>query len=336
MSVEHFTLGWLTNGCRKLLWAVATLKVNKSGFPMSVAVVFSLFAASIITMFDRSPSTTPVERSENAIERQILELTHASSRPDSGAPPSPVLAQASAETIDTPAPVARAMSAQSDDSPSEASTQRAVGWPVTLDEDFVDRTTAATDRGDAHRPPATGSNPSAPIECLPEGLRAVLADVETRFGPVVIVSTTHLHTDNHSPGSIREKLHFVCKAVDIKTPHQPNEVIAFLRSRPEVGGINAYRNRVIHFDLNASYGQTAHNPSTAQQRRAGVKAQRQPQARLGATAQNPSPKAGVMRPTSQPTQQGDAASNTEGPLTLDQLFSRGSLPSDSPIKAFRE
>ena len=202
----------------------------------------------------------------------------------------------------------------------------------------MDRTAAATDPGYAHRPEATSSNPSAPIECLPEGLRAVLADLETRFGPVTIVSTTHLHTDNHSPGSIREKLHFDCKAVDIKTPHQPNEVIAFLRSRPEVGGINSYRNQVIHFDLNANYGKTASNPSTAQQRRAGASAQRQPQARVGATARDPSPKAGVRqgRPTSQPTQQGDAASNTGGPLTLDQLFSRGSLSTDSPIRAFRE
>jgi hypothetical protein len=338
MSIEYFGLGGLAEGCRKSLRAVATLKVNKSNFSTGVAVVFSLFAASIITMFDRSPSTTPVERSENAIERQIVEVPHASSRPDGGAPPSPVLSQPSAELIDTPAPLAPATSAQTDDPAHEASTQRAAGWPVTLNEDFVDPTAAPTDPGDAHRPAATGSNVNAPIDCLPEGLRALLADVETRFGPVTIVSTTHLHTANHSPGSIREKLHFGCKAVDIKTPHQPNEVIAFLRSRPEVGGINTYRNQVIHFDLNANYGKTTSNPSTAQQRRAGASAQRQPQARVGATARDRSQKAGVMqgRPASQPTPQGDAASNTGGPSALDQLFSRGSPPADSPIRAFRE
>jgi Peptidase M15 len=331
MSSEHFGRGDLTSGGRKSLWAVTTLKVNKSGLPTRVAVVFSLFAAGIITMFDRSSSTTPVESSETAIERQIVEVP--SSRPDSGAPPSPVVAQASPEPIATPSPVAPAMSAQSGDPASEVSTQGA-GWPVALNEDFADRPAAATDQGDA----AAASNPNVPTECLPEALRAVLADVETRFGPVTIVSTTHLHTANHTPGSIREKLHLGCKAVDIKTPHQPNEVIAFLRSRPEVGGINSYRNQVIHFDLNANYGKTASNPGTAQQRRTGANAQRQPQARVGATAQNPSPKAGVTqaRPTSQPTQQGDAASNTGWPPILDQLFSRGNQPTDSPIRAFRE
>ncbi len=74
-----------------------------------------------------------------------------------------------------------------------------------------------------------------------------------RFGPVTIVSTTHLHTANHSPGSIREKLHLDCKAVDIRTPRDPKEVMAYLRSRPEVGGVNTYMNKVIHFDLNANY-----------------------------------------------------------------------------------
>jgi hypothetical protein len=190
----------------------------------------------------------------------------------------------------------------------------------------MDRTAGATGIGDAYRSGATGSNPNAPIDCLPEALRAVLADVETHFGPVTIVSTTHLHTDNHRPGSIREKLHFACKAVDIKTSHQPNEVIAFLRARPEVGGINTYRNRVIHFDLNARFGQAANNPIAAQRRRVGSKAPRHPQAQVGTMVQVPGPKADALqeRPTSQPSQKGESAFK-RSPVILDQLFSPGLL-----------
>jgi hypothetical protein len=41
--------------------------------------------------------------------------------------------------------------------------------------------------------------------------------------------------------------------VDIRANRDPKEVIAFLKSRPEVGGINSYRNQLVHFDLNAHY-----------------------------------------------------------------------------------
>jgi hypothetical protein len=84
-------------------------------------------------------------------------------------------------------------------------------------------------------------------------LRAVLTDLEAKFGQVNVVSTKHLHTGNHSAGSIREKLHHDCRAVDIKVDRNPAEMVAFLRTRPEVAGINHYRNRVIHFDYNPAY-----------------------------------------------------------------------------------
>jgi hypothetical protein len=311
-------------------------KFNRSGFQTSIVIVVALVAASIVTVLDRSPSTT-AERSENALERQELPVSQAGPRSDSSAPPSPVVAQASGEEIDTPVPASPPASAQSHDAADEASTQRVADWPVTLHQDSANRTAAATDPDDTRPAAATNPNPGAPTECLPEGLQAVLADLETEFGPVTIVSTTHLHTANHTPGSIRENLHFACKAVDIKTPHQPNEVIAFLRLRSEVGGINTYRNGVIHFDLNANHGKTASKPSTAQQR-ALAKTQRQPQARVGAMAQDRRPKAGVIqqRPTPQLRQQGETASHPGNPLASDQLFSRGSLPTNSPISAFQE
>ncbi len=101
-------------------------------------------------------------------------------------------------------------------------------------------------------PPAQAviaSSAKAPMDCLPEGLRTVLQDVQARFGTVTLVSTRQLHTDNHSPGTARHKLHAACKAVDFKVEGDLNAVTAYLRARPEVAGVNSYRNnRVIHID----------------------------------------------------------------------------------------
>jgi hypothetical protein len=96
---------------------------------------------------------------------------------------------------------------------------------------------------------AAAAGPSVPTNCLPAGLRNVLADVEARFGAVTLVSTTRLHTDNHRTGSVRHKLHANCKAVDFKVAAKTRGVTTYLRSRPEVAGINTYGNNgVIHID----------------------------------------------------------------------------------------
>lgn len=96
---------------------------------------------------------------------------------------------------------------------------------------------------------ASANSPAAPTECLPTGLRNVLKDVEARFGAVMLVSTTELHTDNHSRASVRHKLHSACRAVDFKVKGNGKAVVAYLRSRPEVAGINSYGNNgVIHID----------------------------------------------------------------------------------------
>jgi hypothetical protein len=94
---------------------------------------------------------------------------------------------------------------------------------------------------------------AAPIDCLSAELRAVLADVATQFGNVTVVSTHQLNTSNHSSGSIREKLHQDCKAADIRPDRSRIEDIkAYLRTRREIGGIESYRNGVIHIDTNGA------------------------------------------------------------------------------------
>jgi len=106
---------------------------------------------------------------------------------------------------------------------------------------------------DSRRRAAAAGTPDAPTDCLPQALQTVLQALQAKFGQVTVVSTTHLQSDNHSRGSTRDKLHQACKAVDIRAAGDTREILAFLKSRPEVGGINSYRNRLVHFDLSSSY-----------------------------------------------------------------------------------
>jgi len=98
---------------------------------------------------------------------------------------------------------------------------------------------------------ASAGAQTVPTDCLPASLRSVLRDVETRFGAVTLVSTTELNTDNHSAGGVRHRLHSACQAVDFKVKGNGKVVVAYLRSRTEVAGINSYGNNgVIHIDHN--------------------------------------------------------------------------------------
>lgn len=93
----------------------------------------------------------------------------------------------------------------------------------------------------------------------------MLAEVAARFGPVTVVSTNSLNTDNHSAGSVRHNLHLACKAVDFKVQAGVKEVTDFLRTRPEVAGINSYRNNsVIHIDANESAAVAGRRPRPQQ------------------------------------------------------------------------
>ena len=126
---------------------------------------------------------------------------------------------------------------------------------------------------------------SAPTQCLPPELLAVVADVSARFGPVTMVSTTRLNTDNHSPGSTRDKLHTSCKAVDFKVQGRLQEVLAYLRTRKEVNGINSYRNNLVHIDFNERHSVAGVQP--ARQRRPWPQPVQSVEAPAPEPAQNP-------------------------------------------------
>lgn len=89
---------------------------------------------------------------------------------------------------------------------------------------------------------------TTPTSCLPGDLRQVIADVAARFGPVSIQSTHRSTSRNRRVGGARHSLHLSCRAVDFRIRTQTRSVMAYLHSRPEVGGLKIYRNGIIHID----------------------------------------------------------------------------------------
>jgi uncharacterized protein YcbK (DUF882 family) len=130
---------------------------------------------------------------------------------------------------------------------------------------------------DAEPASLQGSHSSAPSEvaqdppgeCLFSELRAVLSDVTARFGAVAVVAAHQIKTANHIAGSMREKLHHDCKAIDFRPdPSRVEEIKAYLRSRVEISSIESYRDGVIHMDTGGA--------PVASRRGPGNSARRQP------------------------------------------------------------
>jgi hypothetical protein len=89
---------------------------------------------------------------------------------------------------------------------------------------------------------------STPTRCLPGSLTAVLADVASKFGVVSVQSTHRSSGVNRRAGGARQSLHLACRAIDFRVKSRAGGVMAYLRSRPEVGGLKVYRNGIIHID----------------------------------------------------------------------------------------
>ncbi|WP_134496275.1 YcbK family protein [Microvirga pakistanensis] len=89
---------------------------------------------------------------------------------------------------------------------------------------------------------------AAPTQCLPGNLLAVIADVAEKFGPVSIESTHRSKSRNWRAGGARHSLHLSCRALDFRVKARARGIMAYLGSRPEVGGLKMYRNGIIHID----------------------------------------------------------------------------------------
>jgi uncharacterized protein YcbK (DUF882 family) len=89
---------------------------------------------------------------------------------------------------------------------------------------------------------------SAPTRCVPGSLLDVVADLSAKFGPVSVESTHRTRGHNWRAGGARQSLHLSCRAVDFRIRARAGGVMAYLRSRPEVGGLKIYRSGIIHID----------------------------------------------------------------------------------------
>ncbi len=92
------------------------------------------------------------------------------------------------------------------------------------------------------------ADPGVPLTCLPAPVRRALNDVALRFGPIIVRSThrgngTFVRTD-----AWRGSYHRDCRAADFRVSGEPSAILAFLRSRPDLGGVKRYRNGLFHID----------------------------------------------------------------------------------------
>jgi uncharacterized protein YcbK (DUF882 family) len=98
--------------------------------------------------------------------------------------------------------------------------------------------------------------PSTDRTCLPGRLKDMLASIESRFGPVRVIST-------HRPGARiagtqHMSLHATCRAVDFHPPAgKYGEVLAYLRAHWN-GGIGTYSGQAHHLHVDLGYRKQWH------------------------------------------------------------------------------
>lgn len=154
--------------------------------------------------------------------------------------PGPETSVASAPPV-APATISPNADAMGSDEPATTGSvaHRSAPWPPGADA-LVEHSTR----------PFAQASVGRRADCpLPE-LRAVLADISARFGPLTVVATDQLKTANHKAGSTRQKLHNTCRAMDFRAdPRRINAIKSYLRGRQDIGGVESYRAGVIHIDL---------------------------------------------------------------------------------------
>lgn len=85
-------------------------------------------------------------------------------------------------------------------------------------------------------------------DCLPASLMTVIYDVAERFGAVRIISTYRDRRHNARVGGATRSMHLDCRAIDFIVSGNRKGLIAYLRTRPEVGGIGYYPGSHLHID----------------------------------------------------------------------------------------
>ncbi len=81
----------------------------------------------------------------------------------------------------------------------------------------------------------------APANCVPGSLKAVLAKVSAKYGPVTVNSTYRSPGKNRKAGGKRKSMHLSCRAVDFRVHGNSRGLMQFLAAQKEVGGSTAIR-----------------------------------------------------------------------------------------------
>lgn len=84
--------------------------------------------------------------------------------------------------------------------------------------------------------------------CVPLELRGVVRLISRKYGKVRIHSTHRWPLENKRKGGKPKSYHLKCRAVDFSVAGDPDGVLAFIKSRPEVGGYSRYPQGFYHID----------------------------------------------------------------------------------------
>ena len=101
---------------------------------------------------------------------------------------------------------------------------------------------AALPRGKAH------IEYRAPAKCIPGSLRAVLARVSAKYGPITVNSTYRSPGKNRKAGGKSKSMHLSCRAVDFRVHGNSRGLMQYLAAQGEVGGLNRYPSGFYHID----------------------------------------------------------------------------------------
>jgi uncharacterized protein YcbK (DUF882 family) len=94
--------------------------------------------------------------------------------------------------------------------------------------------------------PSIALGASTSTKCLPGSLKARLAEVQRKFGPVKVVSTHRLGARIRGTG--RTSLHASCRAVDFVPPRGKYKAVASYLRRANSGYTLTYSSGHIHLD----------------------------------------------------------------------------------------
>lgn len=109
--------------------------------------------------------------------------------------------------------------------------------------------TPGGERNTGHAGERVLPDPGVRLSCLPAPVRRALNDVASRFGPILVRSTMRGNGRFQRSDPWRGSYHRDCRAADFRIAGGGGAgVMAFLRSRPDLGGVKRYRNGLIHID----------------------------------------------------------------------------------------